>query len=457
MQRGSGAWSFSAFLFAVAFLSFVAGALVTVAGVAPAGYIRDAYLAGTAAIEKLQANYDPLSSDLWAEARTSERGVTTYDRQRAAPGLTLYTSGHAPAAFLINPQGEIVHKWERAYSTVWDEQAAVDDPVPDAKIYLRSAHAFPNGDLLAIYMGHGDSPYGYGMVRLNSDSELVWKNLLHFHHDFDIGKDGRIYGLTQEFRSKLPHDLRHLPEPVMEDFLTVVSPDGETLKSISLLDVINHSPYRPQLWSIAYFTLEDPLHTNAVDVLSEEDARLLRRSIPQAEAGQVLLSFRELGGGTIALMDVEQEKIVWAKHGSWRSQHDPDILPNGNIMMFDNLGNFGEYRSRVIEIDPGTTGVLWQYGGSEQEKLHSIIRSSIYPLPNGNVLITESDAGRLLEVTRGGDVVWEYINPIRATHDKRGTLVPVVSWAQRLPISEFEGAFRDAVATPSLANEDIDP
>jgi hypothetical protein len=156
-------------------------------------------------------------------------------------------------------------------------------------------------------------------------------------------------------------------------------------------------------------------------------------------------------------MDVDSEEIVWAQHGAWRSQHDPDVLPNGNIMIFDNLGNFGKEggRSRVIEVNPATTGIVWQYGGIEGEFLHSIIRSAQHPLPNGNVLITESDGARLLEVTRDGDIVWEYINPVRA--GEGDSLVPIVSWAQRLPLSQFEGAFRDAIAPSSLASEVNDP
>jgi Arylsulfotransferase (ASST) len=31
-------------------------------------------------------------------------------------------------------------------------------------------------------------------------------------------------------------------------------------------------------------------------------------------------------------------------------------------------------------------------------------------LPNGNLLITESQAGRAFEMTAGGDIVWTYIN-----------------------------------------------
>ena len=31
-------------------------------------------------------------------------------------------------------------------------------------------------------------------------------------------------------------------------------------------------------------------------------------------------------------------------------------------------------------------------------------------LPNGNMLITESSFGRFLEVTKEGEIVWEYVN-----------------------------------------------
>ena len=37
--------------------------------------------------------------------------------------------------------------------------------------------------------------------------------------------------------------------------------------------------------------------------------------------------------------------------------------------------------------------------------------SNAQRLPNGNTLINEGTFGRFFEVTRDGDVVWEYINP----------------------------------------------
>ena len=50
---------------------------------------------------------------------------------------------------------------------------------------------------------------------------------------------------------------------------------------------------------------------------------------------------------------------------------------------------------------------------SEKHKrsFFSPFRSSAQRLPNGNTVIAESEWGRIFEVTPGGDIAWEYINP----------------------------------------------
>jgi len=109
-RAGVGRWiadrgSFLFFLIAFFFIAFVGGAIVTVAGIGPSGYFKDAYRAGTALYDKMARYHDPLSTDLWAPVRTPEMGVARYDRSRANDGMTLFTSGHANKAFLIDMQG----------------------------------------------------------------------------------------------------------------------------------------------------------------------------------------------------------------------------------------------------------------------------------------------------------------------------------------------------------------
>ena len=132
--------------------------------------------------------------------------------------------------------------------------------------------------------------------------------------------------------------------------------------------------------------------------------------------------------------------------GSWLAQHDPDLLEDGTILLFDNRGHYGSGgQSRIIEIDPETAAITWAYAGTEEQPFDSEVRGAQERLANGNTLITESVAGRIFEVTRDGDVVWDFINPVRAPEDKvvDGTpLIPVVSWAQRIDPAALDPSFR---------------
>ncbi|SCX81305.1 arylsulfotransferase family protein [Thiohalorhabdus denitrificans] len=436
---------FGLFLSSLVFLAFVGGSLATVAEVFPAEYIRNAYRAANAFALKSTSQGSPYWSDLWMPTRTSKQGVVAHDPDRARQGLTLFTSGHGPKAYLLDMDGEVVHSWERPFSEVWDDTSTVADPVPDSHTYFRKARVFPDGDLLAIYIGVGDTPWGYGMVRLDRDARVIWKNLDRFHHDFAVAEDGRIFGLTHAFRREKLEEVDHIKPPFLEDSLAVLSPEGETTKKISLVEAFNASEeYRRLLWRIPYYSLEDPLHTNGVDYLDEEAAERLSRKVPEAAEGQVLLSFRELAGGALALLDPETEEVVWALRGPWLSQHDPDILPNGNLLLFDNRGHFGPGdRSRIAEVDPSTGGVVWAFSGDEERPLESRIRGAQQPLDNGNILITESNGGRLLEITPDGEVVWEYVNPRRAMDEDGKSFTPVVSWGQRVTPEYLSSGFRD--------------
>src|SRR5690606_8124695 len=141
--------------------------------------------------------------------------------------------GDAPAAYLIDMDGTVLHTWRRPFSTVW--QAGVGTlkkPQPDSHVYFRHAHVFPNGDFLGIYEGVGDTPYGYGLVKLDKDSNVVWTYPGRTHHQFDVGPDGRIYVLTHEFVEDNVDKFEHLANPRLEDFLVILSPEGEELKKI---------------------------------------------------------------------------------------------------------------------------------------------------------------------------------------------------------------------------------
>lgn len=411
-------------------------------GIFPADTLRRAFQGGIALYDRMTQYDDPVQTDFWQAARTNARGVVRYDPAKARQGLTLYTSSHAQRAFLIDMTGNAVYEWALPYSRIWDRSAAVANPMPDPYIWIEKAQVFPNGDLLAIYTAIGDTPWGYGLAKMDKDSRVVWKYMANAHHDFDIDADGNIYVLTQEIsETALPAGFESLRKPRIDDFIVKLSPDGKELEKLRLIDVVARSAFARRLYFVPWDVNQnsgDYLHANAVQVL-----RTSVPGIPQSRPGQVLVSLRELS--TIALVDLDSRTVVWARSGSWVRQHDAQFLPNGRLMLFDNEGNPNGYgRSRVLEIDPVTDQILWSYGGRQDQPLDSTIRASETRLDNGNTLIVESLGGRIFEVTPEGEIVWEFVNPVRGgTKEDR---IPIIQWVERLdPQRDFAAGFRDSL------------
>jgi hypothetical protein len=136
-------------------------------------------------------------------------------------------------------------------------------------------------------------------------------------------------------------------------------------------------------------------------------------AFPQFEPGDLLVSVRRLN--TIFVFNPATERIKWHQTGPWIAQHDPDFQENGRITVFSNNDDgtpagsvFGG--STVIEVDPKTSDTKTLFGGSAAQRMYTIIRGKHEKLANGNLLITEAEAGRVLEVEQSGEIVWEYVN-----------------------------------------------
>lgn len=434
-------WAATMAVAGLAFLAFVAGAAIMHFGVFPMDQLRRAFSGGAAVYEGMTAYNDRTQTDFWADARTTQRGVTRYDPARAANGLTLYSSAHEQSAYLMDMQGKVVHRWHLNFSALWDDSAAVKKPRGDDFIHIEKAQVLPNGDLIALYTAIGDTPWGYGIARLNARSEVIWKYLGNAHHDFAIDEAGSVQVLTQKIvETDLP-GFAHLPKPRIDDFLVTLSPDGKERASIPLMDVFANSPYGRRLYfsSQESYNNGDYLHANSVDILKGPVA-----GIPNSRAGQALISFREIS--TVALVDEASRSVVWAQSGPWVRQHDAQILPTGNLLLFDNEGNNGgPGASRVLELDPATSRIVWRYAGRDGEPLESLARSSQTRLANGNTLIVESMAGRVIEVAPNGDIVWEFVNPVRGGEGERR--IPIIFWVQRVdPDRYFDAAFKAQIA-----------
>ncbi len=341
-------------------------------------------------------------------------GVTLHDTERVSPGVNLLTSGHGQIAQLMDMDGRVLHEWRADFWTIWP-----DFPVARTKTgtqYLRHVHLFENGDLLAIYEG-------MGIVKLDSKSNVLWANPCRAHHDLEVQDDGSIYTLTRE-----AHLVPRVDPvlPVLEDSITVLDASGSIVRQVSLLQCFENSePFAGEwkaLWKANADAEGDMFHANAVRVL---DGSLAEKA-PEFAAGNVLISSHTLDA--LLVVDLQRAEVVWMHRGGYAKQHDPRVLESGNLLLFDNRGEVG--RSRVLEYSLPEMTLAWEYGGTEAQPLYTHTCGTSQRLSNGGTLITESDNGRAIEVTRDGEIVWEYYNPHRAGED--GEFIASLVEVQRL-------------------------
>jgi hypothetical protein len=378
-------------------------------------FLYHAFTGGKAWHERGQPAVNPfLPPDI-----DEREGVTVDKPGQTFDGFTLFTTSLAARATLVDMRGKVIHQWGLPFSQAWPRPAHVQDPLGDEKIHWFRCHLFPNGDLLAIYQSDTDTPSGYGLVKLDKDSRLLWKYDGRVHHDLDVDEKGTIYTLTHQLKRKAPTGLEYLPTPYIADSLVVLSQDGQEVESVPVEETFRDSAYSFLLSTAiaeqaiprdpAHLTSSfeaflqpakgDHFHTNSVKVLIQARAQ----QFPLFQPGQVLISLRSLHA--IAVLDVRKRSVVWAALGPWRIQHDADFLDNGHLLLFDNHG--WSKGCRVIEYDPVTQAIPWVYAEPGSALFHAAFRGMTQRLPNGNTLIVDPDNRRLLEVTQGKELVWE--------------------------------------------------
>jgi len=316
-------------------------------------------------------------------------GVIRYDPDRAFNGLNLYVSGHGPEVLLVDMNGRLMHRWRYPFETAFPDQ----EPTLETA-YIRRAHLYPNGDLLAIFQGGG-------MIKLDRDSRLLWASDLPYYNHFFVTAGGQILAIAKTAR--VVPELRP-QRPVLEDSIVLLTPDGELQLRLSLLECFSGSPFAALIHPLPDHP--DIFHTNTV--LPIDDS--LAEASELFQPGLLVVSLREID--TVALIDPDAATVKAAWRGPWRAQHQPVPLPTGSILLFDNQG--AAAGSRVIEFDPANGELVWEFPGEDQEPISSPQGGSCQRLSNGNTLVTESEMGRALEITPESQVVWEFVSPHRA-------------------------------------------
>ena len=352
----------------------------------------------------------------------AEVGVLKFDRELAQPGLNLFTNSHFCSTQLIDMAGTVLHEW--SYDPCFRWGNAVVLPQGDLLVVGRTPHdrSISEEALAARYI-----------MRMGWNGDIRWQRRISVHHDVELAPDGRILTLT--FKLVQMPDI-HPTVPVRDHLLVMLSPEGEVLEEVSMWELLHSAPDlltveipRPRKFDGAREL--DVFHSNSIEWMRRRE---LIGTDSIFGANHVLFCLRNQD--TLAIVDWNTKKLVWAwGKGELSGPHDATMLPNGNILAFDN--GLGRAWSRVVEVDPIARKIVWDYRAPDPESFYTATRGANHRLGNGNTLITESDNGRAFEVTPDGKIVWEFLNP-NLTEKREPSVIVRMRRFDGIDFSEFK-------------------
>ena len=316
--------------------------------------------------------------------RYLQRGLTTRDPS-AYPGFTIFSPQYNKTVYVVNMAGEVVHTWE----------------LPERS--GNYAYLLENGNLLASSWA-GGGPDGLaargGLIQeIDWNGKVIWEYRDEYqHHDFRRLPNGNTIYLGWELAR--PENVMRLrggkpgsehKDGIWADYVREVDPAGKTVWEWHAQDhmeiekyVLGHDSNRHEM-----------AHPNTI--------------VPMAD-GNAMICFRHID--VVAVIDRKTGAFAWERHEpDWGGPHDFQILPNGNYMVFANRQGQMPRGSKIVEWESKSGKTVWEYWGNPSHTFDSHFISGCQRLPNGNTLICEGLWGRFFEVTKEGDIVWEYISP----------------------------------------------
>jgi len=369
-------------------------------------------------------------------------GTTTYDPSAAYNAYTLFapmTDTAESTVYLVNMNGEIVHRWNLPFATL-------------------HARLQPNGNLVVI--GRNDrkennrpglAPFEIGgaagwIVELSWEGKLLFRHVdLKMHHDFVKLPNGNFLYLAWE--------------PVPKDLLKKVRGGikgtefkGGVMFSEMLVEVDAKGKEKWR-WHANKHLNPD---IDVIGPLYKREEWLHLNSVAAMQNGNILVSARHTDSlleidrktgrivtrwGNTAYLDKATGRLEYRTgHATLGGPHDASQIPAGypgagNFLIYDN----GLYTdaSRVAEISRPPAGskalpkLAWQSSQPGIGRKHfSNFMGGAQRLPNGNTLLVDGGNGRFIQVTPQNRTVWEYINPIMPSPQYQGAIFKGAQYGQ---------------------------
>ncbi len=358
-----------------------------------------------------------------------------------SPGYTLFTPEQSTKAFLINNCGELINEWYFSEA-------------PGATCYL-----LEDGNLLRV---------GKDSIEVRDwNSQLIWsyattENGLATHHDIHPLPNGNILCIASDIYSNSEITEKGRNPNITDD--TFKLDRIVELERIGTSDAIIVWEWRfidhliqdfdntkenfgivedhPELLDINFNNnqTKDWTHINAIEYNAELDQILITsrhlselyiidHSTTTEEAANNSGDFLWRWGNPQVYRqgNAEDQKLKWPHDAKWVKSGYFDY---GKISVFNNNFDGSGDESIVHLIKPKIDNnsytienniflpetYNWSWSGEIfGEKIFAQRKSGTQSLPNGNLIICEYTRSTIFEITKNGDLVWAYKNPVGST------------------------------------------
>lgn len=421
------------------------------------------------------------TADVAAAPSVYPTGVTRYDTAIAYNSYVIF-SGQDKKTHLIDMNGNEVHSWDaEGFPPVLLDPALTAGKRGHVLVQLASTVGTSNegnglrnqaigeldwnSNVVWQWGAAGDAQTMYGQVEGKAATQVPGGSAKQ-HHDWRRLPNGHTLVLAN-----LVHPVAGFAAPqLLDDVIYEVDAHGDIVWKWIASEHLGEFGFSPDALKLVKAGQSprgkgapfDYLHINNMSVLGPN--RWFDAGDQRFHPDNILIDSRE--ANFIVIVDKRSGKVVWSLGPDYPAQaRGPRVLPRavdqisgphdvhligpglpgaGHLLVFDNQGEAGyprvgvgvQPRSRVLEIDPVSKRIVWEYTGADSNgpdwSFYSSFISSARRLPNGNTLIDEGMNGRIFQVTNKGDIAWEYVSPYFAPTPVAGAGRAVLSnWLYR--------------------------
>ena len=431
--------------------------------------------------------------------------ATIYYSDDLDDAYSLLYPNHQTTTFLIDNCGQIVHEWQ-------DESNSF--PGTTAQILI-NGNLLRSKSSPALFSSATFGAGGAGGVieMLTWDNELIWQyviadSLKRQHHEIRYMPNGHVLAIVWE-KKNLDQivaagfdTLQYTQREIWSDFILEIDPETDSIvwewhawdHLIQEYDStkLNFGPVHkhPERIDLNYqkFTFErqDWMHSNAVDynehldqiVLSVKNFNeiwIIDHSTTSVEAAGHEGGKSGIGGdlmfrwGNPAAFQQgseDDQQLFYNHNAHWiGGPIENNGIHKGKISIFNNAIENGLSRGEILS--PVFDTISWNYlmddsvflplatslklTHPEVEKTYSTSASNMQVLPSGNFLLCAARQGRVFEINAAGDLLWEYLIPM-----KLGYPVPQGTMLDLSDNFTFQ-VIKYPIDYPAFQNQDLSP